>query len=154
MFQILCEDESRVIANIRSGSAIGEIHLIHPYPHVATVRCGSDCDILVLRKSSFKQLMNSYPENWATFRERMQERFDQSELLLSLCDKHNEYPKAFRKVDERLRPFGLDKETGERNFRGNTGPEDPVENITQLVPVAGGSISSGAKNFRNMGKPC
>jgi len=68
----LNEDETQVVATIRSGSVIGEIHLLHPYPHIATVRCGPNCDVLVLTKDSFKKVLGQYPEYYDILQSRLE----------------------------------------------------------------------------------
>lgn len=35
---------------------------MQPYPHVATVRCGSDCDVLVLTREDFRHVLTIYPQ--------------------------------------------------------------------------------------------
>lgn len=68
------EDETQVIAEIRSGSAIGELFLLQSYPVVATVRCGSECDIMVLRKEDCKTVLQMYPEYKTTLQKRVDVR--------------------------------------------------------------------------------
>lgn len=70
--QVLDEDDKQAIATIRSGSVIGEIHLLQPFPLTATVRCGSNCDVLVLSRKHFKRVLNSYPQYISTLEQRLE----------------------------------------------------------------------------------
>ncbi|CAL8096401.1 unnamed protein product [Orchesella dallaii] len=106
--EVLSEDEKHVIVTIRSGSVIGEIHLLQPYPHLATVRCGSDCDILVLTRKHFRRVLNTYPQYIPTLEQTFETRLEESGLLLALAEKHNTYHKVFKA----LRDMHNNEDTG------------------------------------------
>jgi len=59
----MSSDGNFVLAEIRAGSVIGELYLLQSYPCVATVRCGTECDIMTLSKKDFKEVLNNYPDN-------------------------------------------------------------------------------------------
>ncbi|ODN04710.1 cGMP-gated cation channel alpha-1, partial [Orchesella cincta] len=97
---VLSDDEKHVIVTIRSGSVIGEVHLLQPYPHLTTVRCGSDCDILVLTRKHFRRVLNTYPQYIPTLEQTLETRLEETGLLLALAEKHNTYHKVFRALRE------------------------------------------------------
>lgn len=71
LLKILHEDQKTVLAEVRNGSAVGELYLLQSYPINATLRCGSECDVLVLRKDDFKKVLQMYPEYMATLQKRV-----------------------------------------------------------------------------------
>lgn len=138
----MSEDGGHPITTIRSGSIIGEVHLLQPYPHIATVRCGSDCDLLVLSRKHFRRVLNVYPQYIPNLEQRLENRLEQSGLLLALCEKHNTYHKAFKALRESL------NETDFREgdfYRSDLGHD--FENVTKIL--AGGADGGRGENKRS-----
>lgn len=72
ILQVLNLHGGSAITEIKSGSAIGELYLMQSYPHIATVRCGTECDIMVLNKQDFKEALSLYPENLPILLQRLE----------------------------------------------------------------------------------
>jgi len=67
-------DGTFVLAEIRRGSAIGELNLLQSYPCLTTVRCGTESDVMTLTKKDFKEVLSSYPENHPILLHRLEVR--------------------------------------------------------------------------------
>lgn len=52
------DKNGRIIANYTAGASVGEMALIDEYERSATVRAITDCEILVLTKTKFDQILN------------------------------------------------------------------------------------------------
>jgi hypothetical protein len=92
---------------------------------------------MVLTKQKFKEHMKLYPEQMETFRNRIEQRFEQSELLLTLCEKHNLYPLAFAKIQDRIR-------------RSEDVHANVVDNVATLIPTESTTNTiDGPKNYKN-----
>jgi len=55
-------DESKDIASLGEGDFFGEMALIEDQPRMASAETLSDCEIFVLKKDDFAQLMQKSPE--------------------------------------------------------------------------------------------
>jgi len=64
VIEIMLENENRqhkVIATYTTGASVGEMSLIDEYERSATVRAGSNCEILVLTKTKLDKIISENP---------------------------------------------------------------------------------------------
>ena len=59
---VLSDDESSTIANLREGDYFGEIALIKKVPRTKSVVSKDYCNLYALEKNSFDLLLDKYPE--------------------------------------------------------------------------------------------
>lgn len=60
--EVLDSDEEETIATMHEGKLFGQILLVFDLPRINSIRCRTNCDIFVLNKHDFKQVLSEYPE--------------------------------------------------------------------------------------------
>ena len=67
---------------LKSGECFGEIALLADLPRIATVRCVTPVDLVVLPRDQFMTLAGGYRDLGVALKERMAERISQNEALV------------------------------------------------------------------------
>lgn len=60
--QVVSEDEKTVYASLHEGAFFGEMALLLRSPRTATVKAADYCDVYILSKQDFENLLNRYPD--------------------------------------------------------------------------------------------
>src|SRR5262249_28486703 len=68
-------DGDRVKAMLHDGDCFGEIALLMSAPRTATVRARSQCDLFVLNKTDFNQILRDQPQFAAAIKEVARSRY-------------------------------------------------------------------------------
>jgi len=61
-FQVLDEDEETVVATMHAGNLFGQILLVYDLPRINSIRCKTNCEIFMLDKHDFRQMLCDYPQ--------------------------------------------------------------------------------------------
>ena len=114
-------DKGRVVASLSRGSYFGEIALLNAERRTASIRSKTDCELLILQKGDFEELLNLFPKTRELFFQIAQERIkvrgvegDDALLaelpLVKRCPLfHNCEPEVARAVVFSLRPLQFKK---------------------------------------------
>lgn len=54
--------EQEVLAILKEGKLFGQILLVFDLPRINSIRCKTNCDVFVLNKHDFRQVLSEYPE--------------------------------------------------------------------------------------------
>lgn len=60
--EVLDSEEKNVVAVLHEGKLFGQILLVFDLPRINSIRCRTNCDIFVLDKHDFRQVLSEYPE--------------------------------------------------------------------------------------------
>ncbi|XP_076825494.1 uncharacterized protein LOC143471047 [Clavelina lepadiformis] len=60
--EVLDASEEEVVAVMHSGKLFGQILLVFDLPRINSIKCKTNCDIFMLNKHDFRQVLSDYPE--------------------------------------------------------------------------------------------